>query len=46
MKIALELRLLPAGITFEKFTTFILSFEGVEDGEVSRRYTFGELKLS
>ena len=39
-------RLLPEGITYAKFTTFISSFEQLDDHEVSPRYAFGELRLS
>jgi hypothetical protein len=46
LKIAQELGLLPSSITLEKFTTFIRSFDEVGDAEVSRRYTYGELRLS
>ncbi|KAI1738436.1 hypothetical protein F4680DRAFT_449868 [Xylaria scruposa] len=41
-----ECRLLPKNTKYASFTKLIQSFEAVDDGAVSPRYRFGELRLS
>ncbi|KAK4452225.1 hypothetical protein QBC34DRAFT_399474 [Podospora aff. communis PSN243] len=40
-----EFKLVPAGISYLQFWSFISAFESVGDSEVSPRYHFGELRL-
>lgn len=45
-RIALDLGLVPSGVSFTAFCDFIAHFEGIPDSDVALRYSFGELRLS
>ncbi|KAK6522468.1 hypothetical protein TWF281_003029 [Arthrobotrys megalospora] len=39
-------RLLPADITWEQFCAFVYKFDEISDKDVTRRYNYGELRLT
>ena len=45
-RILTDQHLVPDGITFSDFMLFIACFSNITDHEVSRRYTYGELRLT
>jgi hypothetical protein len=44
--LAQENKLLPATATFEQFCNFSTNFHLIQDGDVSERYTYGEIRLT